>query len=58
MSFEVKVTLYVECASCKHELETRMFGDTLRIEPCEKCMDEEYTEGHAEGYEAAKDEAE
>lgn len=62
MSFQVEFTLYAECAACKSTLIARAYDDTVRVEPCEKCVDEAYTEGHndghAGGYEAAKDEAE
>jgi len=41
------------CDKCGKDLKAEFVRDTLNVEPCEKCLEEEYSKGYDNGTEKA-----
>ncbi len=57
---DVSLNMKMECDSCMEELNfkvTDMDGVvSIEVEPCDRCLEEKYDDGHADGMEEADNE--
>lgn len=51
----VEVDIDVTCRTCGAQLTVYAFTNSVEIEPCQACIDDEFGRGYDEGYEDGKE---